>query len=417
MTIRPTRGAKRVLTAIIAAAALIASATAADAAKLYRDNESGQIYASPGENREEYKPFGLDIGFLFFLEYRSELQDRDQPMGTAYAGKNTTTAPYDNFAATRTVIDIKRAFTPTARGRLVLDNRGATNGTGSYDVYIRHVIGEIDFPSMNSTFSFGEIPTPTVSYEDGFWGNRVQGTNFFERDGAFTPGDWGVGWQTKFKSLPLEWYTTFTNGEGRTTAEANIGKAIETRLTWKTPIKDLVLTGGYHYSWGGNFVGNPNAGVGIRQSRYVGSLHYRKPTWRIGANYMYGVDEANSYANAALLLNSGSGNMNRQSIPVAGFALNEITSRGASVSGVLDIPGTKWSLIGRYDYYQPGTFYRDNEHTRWLAGPSYTLNENVRFLATYEALNFTQRAEQASSNRTANAYDQSRLLVQSEIKF
>jgi hypothetical protein len=403
--------------AALAAATLLASAPEADALKLYRDNETGIIYASPGENREEYKPFGLDIGFLFFLEYRSELEDRDQPAGTAYAGKATTTAPYDAFAATRTVIDFKRSFTKTTRGRLVLDNRGATNGTGSYDVYIRHVIGEVDFPSMNSTFSFGELSTPTVSFEDGFWGNRVQGTNFFEREGVFTSGDWGIGWLTKFQSVPLEWYTTLTNGEGRTTAEANIGKSIETRLSWKTPIDGLSLTSGYQYSWGGNFVGTPNTGVGIRQDRIVGSIHFKKPFWRIGANYMYARDEANSYANAALLLNNGSGNMNRQSIPVAGYALTEIASRGGSVSAVVDVPGTDWSLIGRYDYYQPGTFYRDNEHTRWLAGPVYTLNENMRFLLTYEALDFTQRAEQASGNRTANSYDQSRILLQSEIKF
>lgn len=410
----------RTTTAAIALAALtLVGQQPANAIKMYRDLETGGLYTAPGENREEFKPFGLDIGFTFFLQYRSELEDRDQPAGTAYATKNTATAPFDEFSATRTVVDIRRSFGSTRRARLVLDSRGtSTPAAGhAYNVYVRHVIGEFDFPSLSSTLSVGEIPLPTISYDDAFWGYRVQGTSFTEREGLLTSGDWGIGWHWKPTGLPIDWNTTFTNGEGRTTVEANIGKTLESRLTWKTPIDGLQLSGFGHYSQGGNFIGNPNTGVGIKQTRFGGGLYYRQPFWRIAATGVWSRDEANSYANAATLLNNNVANMNRQSIPTAGFATTEIASRGWSAMGVYDIAGTEWSLLGRYDWFDPGTFYKDNEHSRWLAGPAYKLNDHVTVLATYEVLDFKQGAERASGNITANAFDQSRLLVQAQITF
>lgn len=411
-----TKQQGRWIRGIAAAAALALCAESARAMKLYRDNETGEVYGTPGENREEYKPFGLDMNFQFFLECRNELAARNQPAGTVNATKLTATRPYDAFAATRTIMDIRKSFSPTSRARLVLDNRGAT--TGGYNVYVRHALGEIDFPSLSSTFAFGEIPLPVVPYDDGFWGYRVQGTSFLEREGIFTSGDWGLGWSTKFQSLPLEWATTFTNGEGRTTAEANSGKSIESRLTWTVPfVNGLAVSAAGSYTYGGNFVNNPNTGVGVTQSRVIGGLYYKKPFWRIGGSYIWTEDQANNYANAALLLNNGSGNMNRQSIPVAGFTDNTIHGRGASVMGVVDFAGTDWSLLGRVDWFDPWTAYRDNEHTRWIAGPAYQYNENIKFLLTYEELDFKTGAKNASGNLTGQAFDQSRILLQSEIKF
>lgn len=399
--------------ALAAAALVLAGQRPAEAIKMYRDMETGGLYTAPGENREEFKPFGLDIGFTFFLEYRSELEDRNLPVGVAYATKNTATAPYDAFAANRTVMDIRRNFGQGRRARLVLDTRGSAN---DYRVYVRHVIGELDFPSLSSTLSFGEISTPIISFDDAFWGYRVQGTSFTEREGLFTSGDWGIGWHWKPTGLPIDWNTTFTNGEGRTTAEANIGKAVESRLTWKTPIDGLQVSGFGFYAQGGNSVGNPNTGVEIEQTRFGGGLYYRQPFYRIAVSGVVATDNANNYANSILLLSNNVANMNRQSVPTTG-AVNQMNSKGWSTMGVVDIPGSEWSVLGRYDFFQPGGEIEDNGHHRYIFGPAYKVNDHITVLLTYEKLEFERAARTASGNQTANAFDQQRLLLQSLINF
>ncbi len=408
---------KRCMGAVLAAAMMTTlGGTRADAIKFYRDLETGQIYGSPGENREEYKPFGLDIGFQFFLQYSAEIEDRNQPAGTAYAAKTTATRPYDAFAATRTVVDFRRSFTPNTRARLVLDNRGSGN---DYRIYVRHVYGEFDFPSLASQLQAGVPSNPVTSYDDSFWGYRVQGSSYTEREQFFAnSADWGLQWRTKFTAVPLTWTSLFVNGEGRTTAEVNSGKMALTHLALDLPMitKGLTLTGAYSYAYGGTTAW-PNTGVGARQSRLHAGLFLKKDIWRIGATYLYAWDEANNYANAITLIGNGVQNMNRQSMPTGGYALNEIQSRGYNVMGVVDIPGTEWSLMARYDWLQPGTFYRDNDHSRIIAGAAYRVNDNVTVLANYESLDFKNRAELASGNITANAFDQSRVYIQSEIKF
>lgn len=401
--------------AMATAALVVAGQRPAEAIKIYRDMETGGLYTAPGENREEFKPFGLDIGFTFFLQYRTELEDRALPLGTAYASKNTTTAPYDVFESTRAIVDLRRSFGSNARGRLVLDHRGASN---DYRVYVRHVIGEIDLPSLASTFSFGEISTPTVSYDDAFWGYRVQGSSFLEREGLFTSGDWGIGWNWKPRQYPLEWYTTFTNGQGRTTPEANIGKSIESRLSWKTPIEGLTVSGFGLYTQGGNFTNVPNTGVEIEQSRFGGGIYYRQPFWRLAVTGVVASDMADTYGNAILLLSNSTENMNRQSVPTTNSTrVNEMNSKGWSVMGVLDIPGSEWSIIGRYDTFKPGGEIEDNAHHRYIVGPVYRLNDNITVLLNYEKLEFERAAKAASGNLTANAYDQQRILLQSQITF
>ncbi len=388
--------------------------TQADA-KLFKDKATGMIYATAGENREEYKPWGLDIGFQFFVQYRTELEDRNQPAGTAYAAKNTTTSPYDVFEATRTIMDIKKSFTNTSRARFVLDSRNTA--VGNYDLFVRHVYGEQDFPSINSTFLFGEIPMPVIPHSDGLWGYRVQGTIFSEREQYFTSGDWGIGWRTKFSFLPLDWYTTFTNGEGRTTAEVNSGKAIESRLTWKVEqVEGLSISAGGSYLSGGNIVGTANTGVGVRQVRAVGDVFYVRPKWRIGGTYLWTSDEANSWANSVSIIGNSTANMNRQSIPLTGYSITKIQGQGFSLMGVVDL-SSRWSVIGRWDTFDPAENVPDNSHDRFMVGPVYRVNDNIKVLANYESLDFNPGAEIASGNITGNAYDQSRLLVQTEIKF
>lgn len=416
-TLSRVRSRASIVTVAAACLALVAGPTAgpASAFKLYRDTTTGAIYSSPAEGRVEHKPFGLDIGFQFFLEYRTELEDRNQPLNTPYAAKNTTTAPYDQFRATRTIMDIRRSFTPTTRGRLVLDTRGSGS---DYRAYIRHVIGEIDIPKMSGTLSFGEIGLPTTGYDDAFWGYRVQGTSFTEREGLMTAGDWGVGWNWKPSSLPVTWYTTFTNGEGRTTAEANIGKAVESRLTWKTPVNGLEVSGFGYYSQGGNFTNTPNTGVEIEQSRFGGGVYYKGPGFRIAVTGIVADDMADTYGNAILLLSNSTDNMNRQSVPTTNAnRVNQMNSRGWSVMGVLDVPGTDWSVLGRYDYFRPGGEIEDNGHSRYIFGPAWKFNDNMTFVVAYEKLEFERAAITASGNLTANAFDQQRIQVLSEIRF
>ncbi len=423
---RPFAARVLLAAAVPCLAALLAggpAATPAAAMKLYRDTATGAVYSTPGEGRTEYKPFGLDIGFQFFLQYDLELEDRNQPAAAPYALKNTTTSPYDNFSATRTIVDIRRAFSKNFRTRLVLDTRGTSQPAAghSYNVYVRHVYGEFDAPSLVSTFTFGEIGLPLVPYNDGFWGFRVQGTDFLEREGLLTSADWGLGWSYNPPQVPIVWHSTFTNGEGRTTPEMNSGKSFESRLTWTTPVDGLTLTGGLNYATGGNEAGPAagaiNTGVNVRQIRWVGQALFKQPSWRIGATYAWAEDEANTYANAALLLSNSSANMNRQSVPATGYAINAIKGHGWSLMGAAAVPSTKWTILGRFDWYDPAHHVPDNEHTRVILGPAYKVNDWMTLVATYEALDFEAGAEAASGANTTNAFDQSRLLVQAEIKF
>lgn len=384
----------------------------AGAVKFYKDTETGQIFASPGDGRVEYKPFGIDLGFQFFLDYRYELA---RPNTTPRSNQGALTRPYSAFECQRSIIDIKKSFTKNTRARLVLDNRGPANG---YAVYVRHVYGEVDLPSYATTFSFGEIPNPLIPYDDGFWGWRVQGSSFLEREGLFTSGDWGIGLAVKPTRVPIEWVTTLTNGQGRTTQELNGGKAVETRLTWKVDqIPGLALNGGLYRSLGGNSGTAASAnGADSTSTRYVTSVYFTRPNWRIGAEYVWARDKAGTYGAARALIPNGNAypniNMNQSSVPANGYSNNSISGHGYSLLGACDIPGTKFSLLARYDHYKPCGI-DETDHHRYIFGPAYTQNDNVRFLVNWESLKFGNAAKRNS----ANVYDNDRILVQSEIKF
>lgn len=400
--------------AALAALLLVMNASSpANAVKFYKDTETGQVYASPGDGREEYKPFGIDLGFQVFLDYRHELA---RPNTTPRSNQGALTRPYSAFECQRSIIDIKKSFTQNTRARLVLDNRGPANG---YAIYVRHVYGEVDLPSYASTFSFGEIPNVLVPYDDGFWGWRVQGSSFLEREGLFAAsGDWGLGLAVKPKSIPLEWVSTLTNGQGRTTQELNGGKAVETRLTWNvSQLPGLQLNGGYYRSLGGNGGTAVSAnGADSVSTRYVASVYFKRPNWRVGAEYVWARDKAGSYGAARSLVPNGNTypniNMNQASVPANGYGNSGIGGHGYSILGSCDIPGTKFSLLGRCDYYRPCAVDQTH-HYRYIAGPAFTLSDNVRFLVNWEALKFGNTAKRNS----ANVYDNDRILVQSEIKF
>lgn len=228
---------------------------------------------------------------------------------------------------------------------------------------------------------FGVAHTPWLDFEEHVNDYRMQDTMFMERVGVFNSSDFGVTATGLLGgTLPEEYQKTVArpypgrfgsfaigvyNGGGYHAAEANTNKVLEERLTVR-PLPDQLS--GFQLSYTGidgkgNVASEPDWSLRALMASYQHRLFVLTGTWMRAV-----------------------GNQSGRAVDDSGVARRQ---GGWSVFAEAKV-SPSWSLIARYDDFDPDRTVERNRQKRFIAGVAYRLFGGNILLVDYDRLQFDQ---------------------------
>jgi hypothetical protein len=202
--------------------------------------------------------------------------------------------------------------------------------------------------------------------------------------GAGMDGSWGTDQVTAQAGI--------YNGEGYNRDPGDKGKDLMGRLSVRLlPTDDPGRTGGLRLSGYGQ-TGSPTGG-GIRQ-RALGMLSFQSKLVTLAGEYAVTRD--------------------RRDDPPAPALPDPATVNGRVITafGVLRVPRSPVSVIGRVDVVDPDTDGADDRQTRYIGGVAYQVTPNLRLLADIDHLSYEGGAPSPEA-----AAARSQALVQASYSF
>ncbi len=244
---------------------------------------------------------------------------------------------------------------------------------------------------------FGQADLPWVSFWEGKYGRRYQGTIFVDREGYITSTDLGIGVKGSLFDKLLEYHLALVNSEGWTTPEANKYKSFDGRITFN-PFSDGALKNlGIHGAWE---IGNYD--IGQNRLRLLSGVTYEYGPINVGAHYFWAKDPADKMEGKQKVLTTITDGTQEQ--VATGYT-------GYLVFNFKDLGLEKLSLVARYDFLDPSGRLTKDSHWRFIFGPEWKFTDNIRALVNFE------RVQYKSAAKTAGDKDSSLLRLDVELKF
>ena len=325
---------------------------------------------------------GFKFGLLWYLSYQNgETGDLDDGTG------------YSQFTIKRGYFRVTKEILPWFDAHMTFDvttikdpedvGDPANNYDGSIAVRIKYAYGKIklpDFAFFTKPFvEVGVVHMPWLDFEEHINMYRAQDTMFMERNGLFNSADLGVTftsllggempkeYQDKVSSYYPGRYGSMSvglyNGAGYHASEKNQNKPIEARLTVR-PLPDIIpgLQLSYFGLWG------------------KGNKDTDEPDWTVN-NGM--VSFEHEYVALAGQYYEGKGNQKGD---------DEFDKDGYSIFAEVK-PLDKFSIIGRYDRFDPNDDVDDDENTRYIIGAAYHIDKRHKnmVILDYDTVDYEQK--------------------------
>jgi len=262
----------------------------------------------------------------------------------------------------------------------------ANNQNGSLDIRIKYIYALFTAPDLafltKPNAEAGIVHLPFIDWEEHVNYYRLQDTMFLERNGITSSADYGVTLATllggcvdenyqknvnpaypgRYGSIQMGIY----NGGGYTTTETNHNKVLAGRVTIR-PLPDIVP--GLQLTYFG-LTGNGNTSAEPNYSANVGFASFE---------HEYAVLTGQYYV--------GRGN---QAGSTNGIA-DQSHKKGYSFFTELK-PLKHFSLIGRFDHFDPDTKIKDNENNRYIGGIAWHIDRlhNNMVLLDYDDVEYKQ---------------------------
>jgi hypothetical protein len=310
------------------------------------------ITASLASAQQPTPPPPITVGGVVYAQYLYQLKD--------------TANHLNNFDVTRAYVNVIGRFSGGLGTRVTADiYRNADNSLG-----YRLKYAYFGYTPLHSalTLKLGQLHTPWLDWEEALWDYRMQGQMALEGGGYLSSSDFGAGvdgaWNHDLVNVQVGVY----NGENYNKAPGDKRKDVMGRASVRAlATDDASRVGGLRLTAYGQS-GKPTGG-GIRQ-RAIGMASYKSRRITLAAEYARTWD--------------------RSDAPAAPALPNATTIKGQVLSffTVVNIPHTKAALIGRVDVTDPDRHIADNRQTRFIAGASYQLNQNLRLLADVDNVDF-----------------------------
>ncbi|HEX5385847.1 MAG TPA: hypothetical protein VFW66_04020 [Gemmatimonadales bacterium] len=301
--------------------------------------------------------------------------------GLAYAqyayqfhGDSVTGSHLNAFDITRAYITITARFPLGVGARITPDIYRSTDGSLAYR--LKYAYATWTPGPSPLTLELGQIHTPWLDWEEALWDYRMQGTMALERfrgpSGSYlSSSDLGFGVDGKFASERVSFELGAYNGETYKSSEGDQHKDVSGRLSVRLlESDDSSRMGGLRVTGYGQ-IGEPTGGG--RRNRYIAMLSYKSRLFTLAGEYARTRDRLDNLP------------------PASGTPVPTTDADIWSFFGVFHIPHTRAALIGRVDVQKPDISVANNRQTRFIAGASYQLNQNLRVLADVDDLSFESR--------------------------
>jgi hypothetical protein len=327
----------------------------------------------------------IKFGLLWYLSYMNG-EGKDVG-GTAGDGEER-----NKFAVKRGYFRVTKEFMPWFEGHITLDVTQASikdsSLSDSVQVRLKYLFGKFKLPDLafltKPNIEVGMVHMPWLDFEENLNFYRLQDTMFIERNGIFNSADFGATFTTLLAGeMPDEYKKNVNshyagrygsmqvgvyNGGGYSTSEKNKNKVIEGRLTVR-PLPDIIPGLQLTY-FGTTGKGNTDADPDWTTNLAFGSFE-SEPVVLTGQYYW------------------GKGQQS---------GANETEKKGYSFFTELKLYNmikdsiNKFSVIGRYDHFDPDKNTKDDENNRYIAGVAYYLDKPHKnmVLLDYDTVNYKQ---------------------------
>jgi polyhydroxyalkanoate synthesis regulator phasin len=353
--------------------------------------------AQPAENKDMQNVVkalkGIKFGTLWYLSYMNG--DGKDVGGAAGDGVDR-----NKFAVKRGYFRFTKEFMPWFEGHMTFDvTQAAITGSGLSDsvtVRLKYIYGKFKLPDLafltKPNFEVGMVHTPWLDYEEHTNFYRMQDTMFIERNSVFNSADFGVTFTSLLNGeMPKEYQEKVNsnyagrygsvqggiyNGGGYSASEQNKNKVLGGRLTVR-PLPDIIP--GLQFSYFG-ITGKGNTSAEPDWTTNIAFGSFESEPVVVTGQYYWGEGQQNG--------------------------ANSTKKDGYSFFAELKLynmfkdPINRFSVIGRYDHFDPNTDASDDENSRYIAGIAYYLDKPHKnmVLLDYDAVNYEQ-AGKKNDNR------------------
>jgi hypothetical protein len=297
---------------------------------------------------------------------------------------SVTDSHLNNFDVTRAYINVLGKMPAGISGRVTADIYRVSDGSLAYRLKYAYVGYTPD--SSHFTFKFGQQQTPWVDFEEALWDYRMQGTVALDRNKYLSSSDFGATVDGSWGFERLSVHAGVYNGENYNGGTGDQRKDFMARASLRLAESDFAGRVGGLRLTGYAQTGKPTGG-GDRQ-RFIGMLSYRSKLFTLAGEFA-----ATKDSNTAV-------------------SVAEVKGKVISAFGVLNIPSSRFALIGRVDVVDHDNDANNDKLTRFIAGVSYAHSPNLRVLADIDN-------NSLEGGTTANSFNSTRsqALFQIEYKF
>lgn len=314
---------------------------------------------------------GWKLGYLWYISYQA---------GENGKGKGEE---FNRFALKRGYINIRKEITPWFSARITPDisqmKDNENNFDGSYTVRLKYMYAQFNMPDFafftKPFVEVGMVHMPWLDYEEHVNFYRCQDTMFLERNDLFNSADIGITFVSllggeldkEYQERVNHYYPGrygsvsggIYNGGGYHAHEKNKNKVLEGRLTIR-PLPDIIK--GLQFSYFG-IIGKGNKDT--------------NPDWRVNLGF---VSYEHEYVTLTGQYYWGKGNQK---------GTDEYDKDGYSFFAEIK-PNKTFSIIGRYDFFDPNDDVKDNENKRYIAGVVYHLHKQHKNMVVldYDTVDF-----------------------------
>lgn len=292
---------------------------------------------------------------------------------------------YNAFDVTRAYVNIRGAFKGGVSTRVTGDIYRDANGSINYRLKYAYV----GWTPKNSpvTFLFGQVQTPWLDYEEGLWGYRMQGPMALDRNHYLNSSDIGLAMEGGFQQHTFDFYAGVYNGEGYHHGESGSSKDVMARASVRLlKSDDMGSRGGLRLTAYGQ-LGTPTGGG--RRNRAMGQISYKSKLFTLATEIAATADSSTTAAT-----------------PDVHGVISE-------TFGVLNIPNSKVSLIGRVDIVNPNNKVTGDRRNEYIFGVAYRISPNLRILGDWDKIAY----ESGYTPTTAENAAASKMFFQLEYDF
>jgi hypothetical protein len=301
----------------------------------------------------------------------------------SYQNGSTNGVSYSKTTLKRGYLDTQAKILSYLSARGTLDV--TQDSTGDWKARFKYLYGKFDLGTtgfLHKNYAeFGLAHMPWLDYEEHINNFRLQDPMFMERNGLFNSADVGLMFGGNFgEDLPDSYKKSVSsayagrygsyqigiyNGAGYHAAEANTNKVLEGRVSFR-PIPDFAP--GLQLTYFG-VTGKGNTAAEPDWTLNVGMISYESEYVVLTGQYF---DGKGNQAGTAVDAN---GNSVKRS-GYSGFVEGKVTPN--------------WSVIARYDVFDPNKDASNDKNKRTIGGVAYKFNKSNMVLLDYENVKYDQ---------------------------